>query len=517
MHAAKRVALNTGFLYAKMAITVFISLYSTRLIINALGVHDFGLFSVIGGAITMLTFLNNAMTTATQRYLSFASGEGDILKQKSIFNISIVLHFIAAILVVLLLEVAGYFLFNGILKIQEDRIEVAKLIYHFMLFSTFFAIISVPYDAVINAHENMLLVAILGIIEAVLKLSIAIYITHTYYDKLVSFGLLMALLSIFLLVIRRIYCHYKYEEVIINIKHYFNVPLFKEMTAFAGWSFLASTSSMIANYGQGILLNFFFGTRINAAQGIAAQVSGQLGAFATTLMKALNPVIAKSEGAGNRSLMIEAVMTGSKISFFLLTFFLVPVLIEMPYIFKLWLKNVPNFTIIFCQLLLIRNLIEQLFIAIASSITAHGQIKNYVIISALLCYFPIVLSYILISYGYPSYFLYISFIIYALLAFLVNLYFAQHNFNFPVIRFLKNIILRCFLTFFFIYSISSSPLSFVEESLIRLLLVISLSSITFPVAVWIIGFDTTERQRFKQLLIPIFSNFTMARFSINKQ
>lgn len=514
MHPAKKVAINTGFLYARMAITVFISLYATRLILNALGTQDFGLFSIIGGAIAMLTFLNNAMATATQRFLSYAQGEGDILKQKQIFNVSIVLHFIVAILVLILLEVAGYFLLNGILNIPEGRIGAARIIYQFMVANTFFTIISVPYDAVINAHENMFLVAILGIIEAVGKLIIAIYITYSDNDALIIYGFLITILTIALLIIRRIYCHRQYEEVLYSLKKYFNKPLSKQIGTFAGWSLLGSASSMISNYGQGIVLNIFFGTRVNAAQGIAGQVSGQLGAFATTMMKALNPVIAKSEGSGNRSLMIEAVMAGSKISFFLLAFFFIPVMIEMPYIFNIWLENVPEFAIIFCQLLLIRNLVEQLFIALNSSILAHGKIKRYEIFSSLLSYLPLIISYILFLYGYPAYYIYISFIIYAILASCINIYFAWSNFNFPVITFMKNVVTRCIYTFSIVISIAFIPRVLLPEGFIRLLIISTISCIMLPIVIWTIGFDSIDRRRFKLLIMPVLTRLYVKVTSI---
>ena len=414
--------------------------------------------------------------------------------------------------VLLILEGAGYFLFNGILKIPADRIDVGKIIFQFMLVSTFVTIISVPYDAIINAHENMFLVAILGIIEAILKLVIAIFVTQTSFDKLISYGVLMALLSILLLIIRRIYCHSKYDEAKINLKKYYSKPLFKEMTRFAGWSFLGSSSSMIANYGQSIIINIFFGTAVNAAQGVSNQVSGQLGAFAGTMMKALNPLIAKSEGAGNRTLMIEAVMTGSKISFFLLTFFFIPILIEMPYIFDLWLKNVPEFAVIFCELLLIRNLIEQLFVTLASSISAQGNIKKYEIISSVLCFFPIIISYIFFYLGYPAYFIYIIFIIYSILASGVILFFTWHNYKFPVYIFLKNVVFRSVITFLIIFFASYCPALFIEQGLLRLFLVLAISSLIFPVAIWFIGFNANERDQSKKLIRPILSKIYSSNF-----
>ena len=505
MEQVKRVVKNTGFLYARMAITVFISLYVTRLVLAALGVEDFGTFSVVGGAITMLTFLNAAMTAASQRFMSYARGEGNNHKQKNIFNVSVLLHFFIAIAVVLLLEGAGYIFFNGLLKINPERMHAAKLIYQFLIVSTFFTIISVPYDAVINAHENMFFVAVLGIIESLLKLGIALFITYTVFDKLISYGFLMALLAIFLLLIRRVYCHRKYEEVEINIRKYYSKPLFKEMTSFASWSFLGSSSSLISYYGQGIVVNMFFGTTVNAAQGISGQISGQLGAFAGTMMKALNPVIVKSEGAGDRKLMLKASIIGSKMSFFLLVIFYIPVIIEMPYIFGLWLKDVPEYAVIFCRLLLIRNLIEQLFLTLSSSIAAVGNIKKFQTFKVALNCLPIIVSYILFSFNYPPYSLYIVFLIYSICDAAIILYFAKKECGLSVTDFLCSIVLRCLAAFLIVSLFSIIPVNFVTEGFIRLLLVSSISTLFFVIVVWFIGLKNDERIFFSKMFNEIFN------------
>jgi O-antigen/teichoic acid export membrane protein len=491
--AASRVALNTGILYARMAITVFISLYSTRLILEALGAEDFGIFSVVGGTIAMLTFLNTAMAAATQRFMSYTQGKGDYERLKKIFNVSVVLHIGIAIIILLLLEGAGYLLFNGILKISEARIEIAKLIYQFMVISMLFTIVSVPYDAVINAHENMFFYAILGIVEAVAKLAIALYILHATFDKLAIYGLLISALSAFLFLIRRLYCHHYYNECRINIRKYFNKPLFKEMTGFAGWSFLGSSSSIVAHYGQGLVVNMFFGTVVNAAQGIAAQVSGQLAAFSVTMLKALNPVIDKSEGSGNRELMLKASMMGSKVSFFLMMFFYIPVLIEMPYIFKIWLSNVPEYAVIFCRLLLIRNLIEQLFVTLSSSISAVGNIRKYQIYNSILNLFPLIVSYLLFNKGYPAYSIYIVYIIYSILASTIVLYFSKKNCNLSVPLYFKNVITRCIISFALVIAVSAIPVYMLVDGYFRLLTVILISTTFFSITVWFVGCTTEEK------------------------
>jgi O-antigen/teichoic acid export membrane protein len=499
MEAAKRVAKNTGILYIRMAITVFISLYSTRLILAALGVSDFGLFNLVGGVISMLGFLNSSMAAATQRFMSFAQGAGDLEKVKRIFNMSSLLHWGIAVLVLLLLEGAGYFFFHGILNIAPNRLKVAKLIYQFMVISTLFTVISVPYEAVITSHENMLVYAVMGVIEAVLKLGIAFYITYSGMDHLVMYGILMAVLSIILLLIKRIYCHRVYEECHLHVRQYYDKPLLKEMGGFAGWSLMGSSSSMFAAYGQGIVLNIFFGTLVNAAQGIANQVSGQLGVFAGTMQKALNPMIDKAEGSGNRQLMLKASMLGSKISFFLLMITFIPVIIEMPFIFNLWLKNIPDNTILFCRLLLIKNLVEQSYITLSATIGAVGNIKKFQLITSIINFIPLLVSSFFFYKGLPPYYLYVCFLVYSLAQTVVVIYFAKVNCGLSVNTYLKNVITRCWLIFFIVCFLSFLTNYFLETNFIRLIIVMLGSFISSILLIWFIGFTKEEKFKFMKI------------------
>ncbi|WP_207175414.1 MATE family efflux transporter [Cellulophaga sp. E16_2] len=493
MQQANRVAKNTGILYIQMAITVTMSLYTTRLILSALGAEDFGIFNVVGGAISMLTFLNTAMTTASQRFMSFAQGEGDFEKQKNIFNVSLVLHFFIGIAVVLLLEIVGYFLFNGILKIDPDRIEVAKMIYQFLIVSTFFTIISVPYDAVMNAHENMLLVAVLRIVEVVLKLGIAIAISYLAIDRLYLFGLLMALLTIVLLIIRQIYCHKKYDEVTIQIKKYYNKSIFKEMTSFAGWSLLGSSASMITMQGMTILINSFFGVIVNAAQGIALQITGQLMAFSNTMLKALNPIIVKSEGENNRDKMLKASITGNKLSFFLLLFFAVPVIIEMPYILNLWLKDVPEYAIIFCRLNLFRATLSQLTITFPTAIGATGNIKRSQLVESVIWILLLPISYLMFTWGAQPKTIYTNLIFMVVALTISRIYFAHTICGMSIKNYLTDVITRGFIVSLIVTALAILPLVFMQQGFSRLLLVLILSSVSSVFLIINVGMNSSEK------------------------
>ena len=216
MSVANRVIKNTGFLYAKMGITMFISLYTTRLILNALGAEDFGIFNIVAGVIAMLGFLNTSMASATQRFMSYSEGEGDSVKQMSIFNVSLTLHMAIALIVAIVLLISGYFFFNVVLNIPEERINSAHIIYYFMIASTVFTIMGVPYEAVLNAHENMLYFSIVGVIESFLKLAAAFVVVYTLSDKLIIYGALTAGITLVSTLIMRGYCHKNYQECVIQ-------------------------------------------------------------------------------------------------------------------------------------------------------------------------------------------------------------------------------------------------------------------------------------------------------------
>ncbi len=478
--AAGRVAKNTMFLYGKMAITMFISLYTTRLILDALGASDFGIFNIVGGAIAMLGFLNAAMASATQRFMSFSEGAGDKEKQKQIFNISFVIHFGIAIVMGISLLIAGWFFFNGILNIAPERMYAAKVVYVSLIISTIFTVMTVPYDAVLNAHENMLYYSIVGIVESLVKLGAALAVVYLGGDKLVLYGILMACIPIVTMIIMCLYCHKYYNECDIAPSRYWDKGLMKEMTGFAGWSLMGSASSMISQYGLSIVLNIFFGTMLNAAQGIANQISGQLMVFSNTMLKAVNPVIAKSEGGGDRELMLNASLLGSKLSFLLLAFFSIPFLIETPFILRVWLRNLPEWAILFARLQLGRSMIEQFTVMLGAAIAAKGDIKAYSATKSVLNILPILLTYLFFYFGYPPYYLYLTWIFAG--GFIgggISLYFTKKKCGLRYKDFLKEVFLPCLGVTLFMALSGLIPLFFIESSLMRLLLVLTITSTAF--------------------------------------
>lgn len=370
-----------------------------------------------------------------------------------------------------------------------------------MIASTFFTIISVPYDAVINAHENMLVYAIIGIIEAVFKLSIALYIATTELDKLITYGLLSAGLSIILLVIQRIYCLRKYDECKINLRKYYQRSVFKEMTSFGGWSLIFSAASMVTMQGVSIVLNSFFGVVVNAAQGIANQISGQLMVFSNTMLKALNPMIVKSEGANNRQQMLEASIVGNKLSFFLFTFFTIPAIVEMPYILNFWLKNVPEYAVVFCQLNLLRISVSQLTVTFPTSIGATGEIKEFSIVRSLLFVMILPISYLMFFFHFPPYLIYINLLVMVIILLFVHAHYMKKICGLAIETFMKQILIPCLTSVAFPTILATLTSYLLSPGFLRLSLVTVISTIFSILSIGLWGLTNKERDYFKSVIL----------------
>ncbi len=491
-----------------MGITVFISLYTTRLILNALGASDFGIFGVVGGAITMLGFLNGAMTGATQRFMNYYQGKSDTLQQLKIFNNSVLLHWGIALLVGLILEMAGLFFFNGILNIAPDRIDAAKWIYQFAIASTLFSIITVPYDAAINAHEHMLYYAVIGVVESILKLIIAFVIVYTVADKLILYGLLMAILAILMLFIKRIYCRLHYEECHMSLKKYFDKAVIKDLSSFAGWNFIGSAGALIGNCGGSIVINNFFGTTINAAENVGSQLRGQMLAFSNNMLKALNPVITKNEGAGNHQEMMKYALTGCKLSYQMFAILALPFLVETPIIMKLWLKDVPEWTVCFARFQMVVALSEQLTITFWTMLGAVNKIKELSLFNGCACFFPLFIYILIFSLGAEPYWLYIIILInFGGIINAYKVYLCKRYCNLDVLCYLRSVVLPCVVISLLSFAIGFSLHFFMEVGILRLIISLAITFLSYVLFTYLWGYNKEERALINGFLLQLKSKF----------
>ena len=371
----KGVFKNTIYLNIKTVISTIVGLYSTRLILNALGSEDFGVYGTVAGAIALFSMFSSALTVTTQRFMTFSLGKGNVNEQKVVFTNTIILHVILGLIIVAILESLYYPMFHGIINIPDNRVHTAKLIYQFMCFSSFFTIITVPFDALINAHEDFLYYSIVGIIESTLRLGVAFLITYCFVDKLFFYGLLLALISVSLMIIMRVYCKRKYIECEFSLSKYYNKMSLLQITKFALWQSVGSFAGFFGSHCSNLLLNHYFGTIVIAAKSIGDQVASQLYVVSSNMMRAFNPVIVKAESEGNTEYMLELSMKASRFGYMLYLVFAIPFCFSMPFLLEIWLKNVPKWAVLFCQLQIIRMLLEQITTPLYTSLVAKGNIR----------------------------------------------------------------------------------------------------------------------------------------------
>lgn len=505
MQVANKVILNTGALYGRMLITVFISLYATRLVLNLLGAADYGLFSLISGVIAMLSFLNIAMTISTQRYMSFYLGTKDSNKLRTVFNASVLLHFILGLAMVLLFETAGSYLFGHVLNYPVERTLAAKFIFQFMVVSAFFTIISVPYDATLIAQENMMMVAALGIVESLGKLLIAVMLQYTGYDKLIVYGGLMALLTVLLLLFKQVYCSMKYDESRISIRRYFDRHLLREMFAYAGWNMFGAGSVVARNQGLALLLNVFFGTIVNAAYGIANQVNAQLSYFSVTMLRALNPQIIKSEGSGDRPRMLRLAMIASKFSFYLLSFFAIPMMIEMPFVLQCWLKQVPEYTVMMCRLIVIATLINQLSAGIQVAVQSVGKIRKYQVVVSTIVLLNLPVAWLLLKAGYPSSAVLVSAIVIEVVSGIYRMIAARQITGLSPWLFTRQVVIRAIVPVLLSIVLAGIPQLFLPQGFVRLGITTLVSATGMVIWVRLIGLTQEETKKITQLFSRVLS------------
>lgn len=500
MSTVTRVAKNTIFLYVKMGITIFVSLYTVRLLLASLGAADYGIYTVVGGAIAMLGFLNSTMANATQRFISYAEGEGLVEQKKKIFNVSIVLHLVVAVITFLLLLIAIFPLFNGILNIQPERIFAAKIVYISVVISTLLTIINVPYDAVMNAHENMLYYSVIGIFESLLKLIIAFCCVYTTYDKLIIYGILMALVPLVTLTIMKLYCHKHYEECVLSPREYWDFNLVKQIAFFSGWNFLTAISSLFTFQGLGVVLNHFYGTVLNAAHGIAQQVNGQLSAFSVNMMKALNPVIVKNAGAGDYNKMNSVTIAGCKFATYIMLLFAIPFILEMPYVLSVWLKKVPEWAVLFCILQIIQGIICQMANSASTAVYAQGNIKGYAIYKSIMNILPILITYLCFVFGGAPYWLYVPMIlIWGIGGDIVIVKYANKLCGLSVSNFLRGVIVPVIGVALVMLFMGYMIRFLLDEGLLRLVLCCLLTSIGMVVSFFLFGVTDKERCEINQM------------------
>lgn len=397
----KRIAKNTVLLYLRMLLTIVVGLYTSRVVLNTLGVSDYGVYNVVGGIVAMLSFLNSALTAASQRFISFELGRGDKDKLKTIFCTSVTIHAILAIIIFIIAETVGLWFVNTHLNIEPARMTAANWVYQCSILTFMLTIVSVPYNSCIVAHEHMNAFAYVSILEVILKLLIVYLLLVINYDKLITYGILVLCVAFIIRLIYGLYCKKHFEECTYHFT--FDKTLFKEMFSFAGWSVVGNLGFSFKDQVANVILNIFFGTVVNAARGVALQVNGIISGFSSNFIMALNPQITKQYATGNTQNSMNLVYAGCRYSFYLLALVSIPIIINMDYILKLWLYKVPEYTSEFLRLALVAALINSIAQPLVTALQATGKIKVFQISICIVMLLELPLSYMILYFGGKPY------------------------------------------------------------------------------------------------------------------
>jgi O-antigen/teichoic acid export membrane protein len=484
---------------------MFLGILSVRIILAALGETNYGIYSLVAGVVGMLGILQGTLSTSSMRFMAHSLGSNDEKLIAQTFNTTLYLHFIIGIGVVFFIELGGFFMFKYLLNIPVDKINDAKIVFHFMTFTTFVAIIAVPYDAVINSHENLIFLSLIDVMGALLKLGVAISLTFCRYNLLITYGFLLMLIQVFIRFIKQRYSIKHYKECKIDLNSGINKYLAKSILSFTTWNLFGSIAAMSVTQLRSILLNLFFGVGLNAANGIAMQVSSQVNAVSSSMTRALNPQLVKSEGGGYRSKMLNLTILSTKYSVFLFSLLAIPVILEMPYLFRIWLKKIPDFSIIFSRLILVGLLIDKFTFEITTAIRAVGKIRNFQIAETILTLLNIPVSYILFKLGYPPYTIYIVTILIGTFASIIRFYFAKKitcmNIKDFVNRSIVPILIPILISSFIAYLIRY----LFTEGFLRLIVISSSYVIILLISFYKIGMPIIEKNKFNDLLILLKS------------
>lgn len=404
----KRIAKNTLLLYVRTAFLMVISLYTSRVVLQALGVEDYGIYNVIGGVVMMFSVISNSLSSAISRFITFEIGRGDKERLRRIFSTGVIIQIVLSIIVIISVEVIANWFLKTQMQIPEGRMDAARWVLQFSLITFCINLISVPYNACIIAHEHMKAFAYVSILEAILKLGVCFCIMAISGDRLIYYAIFLTFTALIIRLVYGVYCHKHFEET--RGKIMFDKSLTKEMAGFSGWSFFTNTSNLLNNQGVNMLMNVYFGVTVNAARGIAVQVENAVLQFVNNFTTAINPQITKSYAAGEFSRTHELVCRGAKFSYLAMLIFTVPLICETETILNVWLVEVPDYAVIFTQLSLIMGMIECLGSSGFTASMASGKIKKYALVLTPIAFVEFPLTWIFFACGASvvwTYYLYI--------------------------------------------------------------------------------------------------------------
>lgn len=460
MQATSRVALNTVVQYIQLVLNVLVGLYSVRVILNALGASDYGIYDLIAGVVALLSFISTSLSQTSMRFLSVSLGEGDDKKTGHTFGVCLWLHFYIAVLLALVLFILSFFLFDGFLNIPSERIEIARILYYIMVFGLFLNILVTPFSALIAAHENFIYISCVQILDSLCKLGIAFVVAATAWDKLLLYGILM--LGI---IIIDVFCYVIFPVLKYRNKMSFRRVGFSEMrnvTGFAGWTLLDVLGSVTTRQGYAVLLNTFFGTVTNAVFALARQIEGHMYTISVSVINTMKPQIMKSQGAGDTARMFRLSLTAGKFGFSMMSLIAIPLIVMMPEVLFLWLKEVPEGTVLFSRLMIIACMAEQLTKGLVYANQAVGNIKWFSITISSIRILALPISWLFFHFGSPAYVSIVVFLVCETVGSFSRVFILSKISDFKLIDFVKSVFIQVLPPFVVSYAVCMSSYHYLK-------------------------------------------------------
>lgn len=498
---SKRIAKNTAFLYFRMILVMAVTLYTSRIVLEELGVNDYGIYTVVGGVIAMFSFLNNSMVSSTQRFLNYELGKGKDGRVKEVFSTSLAIHLAILLIVLVLAETVGLWFVNTQLVIPPDRMTATNIVYQAAILSFGVTIMQIPFNSAIIANEKMNVYAYISIIEVLLKLSIALSLLALPDHKLAWYGILIFAVHLIVATIYAIYSLRTYPECTLKIRFIKNI--FKDMCGFAGWNLMGSIAWLIRGQGLGIILNLFFGPVINAAKGISDQVQGAVNQFNSNFQMAMNPQITKNYAGNALADMERLAYRGIKLSSILLLALILPIALNVSTILNIWLTVVPGYTQIFIILVLIDLLVGNLFgQPLITSLMATGNIRQYQIVVSIILLLILPVSYLMLKAGMIPESIFYANIALNFLAGIVRLSFCVRQIGYHYYTYFRYVLMPVIITTLLTSGImiTLKLLYFDADTFINLIILTLISIICVGSTAWFITLDKTERSFVKDIV-----------------
>ena len=500
----KRIAKNTIMLYFRQMFVLFVSLYTVRVVLNTLGIEDYGIYTVIGGLVSFFSFLSGTMASATQRFFSFALGQNDQQKLNQTFSVNIILYAIIALLAFVLLETAGLWFVNNKLNIPVERFSSALFVYHFSVFTFITTIFSAPFMAIIIAHEDMHLYALVSIIEVFLKLIIVFVLVNLPWDKLEVYGVLVLVVSFITTAIYITVCLKKYAEC--QFKRFFwDASLVKEIADFTGWTLFGQISGVGRNQAVTILLNQFFSPIVVSARAISLSVTNQIMVFSNNFNIGLYPSIIKSYAAGDNEELESLLINGSKITFFLMWVFALPLFLTMDVVLELWLKTPPTNAVLFTRLALCEVLLKSISLPLFTAARAPGKMMMYELSLGFIQLSIFFVSWFFLRAGAEAYVVFLIAVIANVFMFVIRLILLKFLITFNLILFLKRALIPIVVVMIVSFLPSYGLFYIINDGFFNSFIVILFSVFCSCLSMYYFGLDSYWRAKLKSMVLAKLS------------